>query len=119
MSAESGETQQQQQQQQEQGLSGENLPRVVKELPVDVWRVVWRNLSPTQLLRAAGVNKQWRRECLGNRRDAALALVMAPDTLPDSDLSKAQQALRGIQRILNRQNPFSGEPLPLSGPSFA
>lgn len=97
----------------ESGKSG-NLP----ELPLDVWRVVWSQLSSTDLLRAAGVSNEWRRECSAkNRRDEAVALVTAPEGVPDSELSRPQQAWRGIQRILRLQNPFSGKPFSLYRPN--
>lgn len=99
------------------GQAGQGLG-CLPELPLDVWRVIWSKLPPSQLVRAAGVCREWRRECIGNRRDEAVALVTAPEALPDSELSRPQQALRAFHRILRRQNPFSGQPLPLSGMPF-
>lgn len=75
-------------------------------------RLIWNKLSPASLVQAARVNKEWSRECSAIRRDKALALVTASETTPDAELSRPQQALRGIQRILRRQNPITGGPFP-------
>lgn len=77
------------------------------QLPLHVWRVVWSKLSPSQLVRAAGVCQEWRRQCIVKRWDEA---VVEPGTIPDSVLRVPQQVLRGIQRILRQQSPFSGDP---------
>lgn len=85
----------------------------LRELPLDVWRLIWANLSTNQLAQASGVSREWRKECTSARRDEAVALVTAAETIPDSELTRPQQAMRGIQRVLNRRNPFSGEPFSL------
>lgn len=83
-------------------------PGAIPKLPFDVWREIWGELSPTQQHQIAGVDREWRRECTSNRWDKAV------ETLPD--LSTPQQALRGIQRVLCRQSPFSAKHLLLRGP---
>lgn len=73
--------------------------------------MVWSKLSPAQLMEAARVNREWRRECTRIRQDMLLALVTASEAVPDADLRRPQQALRAIQRTLRCRNPFSGESL--------
>lgn len=64
------------------------------------------------LAKVSGVNKEWRRECVVRKREEAVALVTAPATDPDRDLSRPQQALHGLLRVLRGRNPFSGAQVP-------
>lgn len=90
------------------GESRNTLP----ELPLDVWRMIWGQLSASQRVQASGVNREWRWECVGKAREEAVTLVTAPDTLADNELRRPQQALRGVERLLRGENPLTGTPVP-------
>lgn len=86
------------------------------ELPLDVMRLIWGQLSSSQRLQASWVCNEWRSECAGSTWEKAVSLVTAGVTVSDSDLSRSQQALRGIQRVLRGENPFSVAPVPALQP---
>lgn len=91
-----------------------------RELPMDVWRLIWGNLSVSELAKAAAVAKAWRDdwdEREAKRRAAALALVTSPDATPDLELAAPQRVLRAIRRHLVGLDAFAGDPL--FGPSGA
>lgn len=88
-------------------------------LPLDVWRKVWDNLPIWELAVVASVTKEWRDEaieCAAEKRAKAVSLVTAPKAAPDPELTLPQLVHRCFQRLLLRQNPFSGDSLHLPFP---
>lgn len=84
------------------------------ELPRDVWQRVWDLLSFRQLVRRAGVSRDWRNAAAARtaaERAKAAALVTVPESVPDTQLTAAQWVFRAASRILRGLDAFSGEPL--------
>lgn len=82
------------------------------ELPKDVWGLIWDKLSVLELAKVAPVAKAWRSasvERIRARHAAAVARVMAPDAIPDSQLSMPQRIFRAMRRHLLGLDAFSGE----------
>lgn len=99
-----------------QGLGGQNLGncrRRCPDLPRDIWQQVWDLLSFQELARLARVNREFRSGAAARTaamRAEAVALVTAPESLPDSQLTTPQWAFRAITRLLCGLDAFSGEP---------
>lgn len=86
---------------------------MVPQLPLDVLRFIWSQLSCPQLVHASWVSREWRREFnICSAREEAVKMVTAPAKVPCSNLSRPQQAFRALQRILSGKNPFTGKSMP-------